>query len=171
MHGSSSEPGGSYQPTQTSSRNDVLSFKPHEALERLYGPDVRRLELFGRAFRSSEENLSAGLRGSMTRDLSSSYLTALWFIPVGLGASSLPAEAPVRVVVSFGILESQRFFWVAAPRWQRAPQRHIPRMRAAISTRTPRFAPLAANSGSTSGQVVGSKSPSSSSGMKRLRDA
>jgi hypothetical protein len=41
----------------------------------------------------------------MTRVLSSSYLTALWFILVGSGGSSLAAEAPVRVVVSFGILE------------------------------------------------------------------
>ncbi len=52
-----------------------------------------------------------------------------------------------------------------------APQRHIPCMRAAISTRAPWLAPLAANSGLDSGQVVGSKRPSSSSGMKRLRYA
>jgi len=41
----------------------------------------------------------------MTRVLSSSYLTALWFTLVGLGGSSLAAEAPVRVVVLFDILE------------------------------------------------------------------
>lgn len=41
----------------------------------------------------------------MTRVLSSSYLTSLWFILVRLGASSLAAEAPGRVVVSFRILE------------------------------------------------------------------
>jgi zinc/manganese transport system substrate-binding protein len=41
----------------------------------------------------------------MTRVLSSSFLTALWFILAGSGGSSLAAEAPVRVVVSFTILE------------------------------------------------------------------
>jgi len=51
------------------------------------------------------------------------------------------------------------------------PQRHMPRIRAATSTRTPWLAPLAGNSGSASGHAILSKSPSSSSGMKRLRTA
>lgn len=41
----------------------------------------------------------------MTRVRSSSLLAALWFILAGSGGSSLAAEAPVRVVVSFSILE------------------------------------------------------------------
>ena len=41
----------------------------------------------------------------MTRVLASSFLTALWFVLAGTGGSSLAAEAPVRVVVSFSILE------------------------------------------------------------------
>jgi zinc/manganese transport system substrate-binding protein len=41
----------------------------------------------------------------MTRVLASSFLTALWFVLAGAGGSSLAAEAPVRVVVSFSILE------------------------------------------------------------------
>ena len=60
---------------------------------------------------------------------------------------------------------------LAAPRWRFDPQRHMPRMRAATSTRTPWLAPLAANSGSASGHAILSKSPSSSLGMKRLRGA
>ena len=51
------------------------------------------------------------------------------------------------------------------------PQRHMPRIRAATSTRTPWLALRAANSGSASGHAIFSKSPSSSSGMKRLRAA
>jgi hypothetical protein len=42
----------------------------------------------------------------MTPVLSSSFLTALWFILAGFGESSLAAEAPVRVVVSFSIREN-----------------------------------------------------------------
>jgi zinc/manganese transport system substrate-binding protein len=41
----------------------------------------------------------------MTRVRSSSSLAALWFILAGWGANSLAAEPPVRVVVSFSILE------------------------------------------------------------------
>jgi len=41
----------------------------------------------------------------MTRVLASSFLTALWFILAGAGGSSLAAETPMRVVVSFSILE------------------------------------------------------------------
>src|SRR5271169_819674 len=41
----------------------------------------------------------------MTRVLSSSFLTAFWFLLAVSGKSSLAAEAPVRVVVSFSILE------------------------------------------------------------------
>jgi zinc/manganese transport system substrate-binding protein len=41
----------------------------------------------------------------MTRILSSSFLAALWFILAGSGGSSLAAEVPVRVVVSFSIIE------------------------------------------------------------------
>jgi zinc/manganese transport system substrate-binding protein len=41
----------------------------------------------------------------MTRVRSRSLLAALWFILAGSGGSSLAAEAPVRVVVSFSILE------------------------------------------------------------------
>ena len=41
----------------------------------------------------------------MTRVLRSSFLIALWFVFAGSGGSSLAAEAPVRVVVSFSILE------------------------------------------------------------------
>jgi zinc/manganese transport system substrate-binding protein len=41
----------------------------------------------------------------MTRVLSSSSLTALWLVLAGAGGNSLAAEAPVRVVVSFSILE------------------------------------------------------------------
>jgi zinc/manganese transport system substrate-binding protein len=41
----------------------------------------------------------------MMRVLLSSFLTALWFIFAGSGGGSLAAEAPVRVVVSFSILE------------------------------------------------------------------
>ena len=41
----------------------------------------------------------------MTRVLASSFLTALWFILAGAGGPSLAAEAPLRVVVSFSILE------------------------------------------------------------------
>jgi zinc/manganese transport system substrate-binding protein len=41
----------------------------------------------------------------MIRVLSSSFLTLLWFVLTGAGGSTLAAEAPVRVVVSFSILE------------------------------------------------------------------
>jgi zinc/manganese transport system substrate-binding protein len=41
----------------------------------------------------------------MTRVLSSSFLTAFWFLLAVSGGSSLAAEAPVRVLVSFSILE------------------------------------------------------------------
>jgi zinc/manganese transport system substrate-binding protein len=41
----------------------------------------------------------------MIRVRLSSFLAALWFTFAGLGESSLAAEAPVRVVVSFSILE------------------------------------------------------------------
>jgi zinc/manganese transport system substrate-binding protein len=41
----------------------------------------------------------------MTRVRSSSLLAVLWFVLAGSGSSSLAAEAPVRVVVSFSILE------------------------------------------------------------------
>ena len=41
----------------------------------------------------------------MTRVHSSSLLAALWFILAGFGGSSLAAEAPMRVVVSFSILD------------------------------------------------------------------
>jgi hypothetical protein len=53
----------------------------------------------------------------------------------------------------------------------RVPQRHMPRMRAAISTRTPLLAALGANTGSGSGHAILSKSSSSSFGMKRVRVA
>jgi zinc/manganese transport system substrate-binding protein len=41
----------------------------------------------------------------MIRVLSSSFLTLLWFVFAEAGGSSLAAEAPVRIVVSFSILE------------------------------------------------------------------
>jgi zinc/manganese transport system substrate-binding protein len=41
----------------------------------------------------------------MTRVRSSSLLAILWFVLAGWGASSLAAESPVRVLVSFSILE------------------------------------------------------------------
>src|SRR5215470_12361420 len=41
----------------------------------------------------------------MTRVRSSSLLAALWLILAGSGGGSLAAEAPLRVVVSFSILE------------------------------------------------------------------
>jgi zinc/manganese transport system substrate-binding protein len=41
----------------------------------------------------------------MMQVLASSFLTLLWFVLAGAGDSSLAAEAPVRVVVSFSILE------------------------------------------------------------------
>src|ERR1700758_4578526 len=41
----------------------------------------------------------------MTRVRSSSLLAALWFMLAESGGSSLAAEAPLRVVVSFSILE------------------------------------------------------------------
>jgi zinc/manganese transport system substrate-binding protein len=41
----------------------------------------------------------------MTRVRSSSWLAALWFILAGSGGGSQAAEAPVRIVVSFSILE------------------------------------------------------------------
>jgi zinc/manganese transport system substrate-binding protein len=41
----------------------------------------------------------------MIRVLASSFLTLLWFVLAGAGGSSLAAEAPVRIVVSFSILE------------------------------------------------------------------
>jgi zinc/manganese transport system substrate-binding protein len=41
----------------------------------------------------------------MTRVRSSSLLAVLWFVLAGSGSSSLAAETPVRVVVSFSILE------------------------------------------------------------------
>jgi zinc/manganese transport system substrate-binding protein len=41
----------------------------------------------------------------MTRVRSSSFLAVLWFVLAGSGGGSLAAEAPVRVVVSFSILE------------------------------------------------------------------
>jgi hypothetical protein len=41
----------------------------------------------------------------MMRVLSSSFLTPLWFILAGFGGSSLAAEARVRGVLLFAILE------------------------------------------------------------------
>jgi len=51
------------------------------------------------------------------------------------------------------------------------PQRHMPRMRAPTSIRTPWPGPLGVNSGAMLGQATLSKRSSNSSGTKRLREA
>src|SRR6266550_4680197 len=51
------------------------------------------------------------------------------------------------------------------------PQRHMPRMRAPTSIRTPSLGTLGINSGATLGQATLSKRSSNSSGTKRLREA
>jgi hypothetical protein len=53
----------------------------------------------------------------------------------------------------------------------RPPYRHMPRMRAPTSTRTPSVAGHTADPGVAIGHAVRSKRPSSPSGMKRVREA
>jgi hypothetical protein len=53
----------------------------------------------------------------------------------------------------------------------RPPYRHMPRMRAPTSTRTPSLAGRTADPGAAVGHPIRSKRPSSPSGMKRVREA
>ena len=125
----------------------------------------------GPTARLIEEKKPAELtRQTIAREIEAAFAAEAKSGPIRLPATIFVVAARRPV---FNAIKPQGRFpgSLSAPYWRFDPHRHMPRMRAAISTRTPLLAPLGANSGSASGHATLSKSPSSSSGMKRVREA
>ena len=141
----------------------IIGGSPEEEAQQalMMGPTARLIE---------EKKPGELTRQTIAREIEAAFAAEAKSGPIRLPATIFVVAARRPV---FNAIKPQGRFpgSLSAPYWRFDPHRHMPRMRAAISTRTPLLAPLAANSGSASGQATLSKSPSSSSGMKRVREA